>query len=352
MAAENTGRRRGGLPPLPTVGFGHFGISLGLSGLAGTWSVARTALGTSPWVANVLWSSAAGTWLVLLALYGIGRRGRLSRLASELRHPVSGTSAALIPLVGSLLATHHALDMPVVARCAAGAFAGISLVIAVYLLSRWFTGEAGIAAVHPGYMVPTVAAPFVSSSALGSVGEHFAAEILFGVALVAWGFIGAVVVCRLLLGDRLPTPLVPTLAILLAPPAVGGICWMNLNGDEPDPLAQTLVGVTVAMALVQVSLLGTYRRLPVSIAFWTFTFPVCSAVAFLLRWGAAEPFNGFRVVGTLMLGGVTLLVLVIAALVTRSALKGTVQQHPGGGPPRAQPGSVMAGSAGGAGCRP
>ena len=125
--------------------------------------------------------------------------------------------------------------------------------------------------------------------------------------------LGAVVVNRLLLVKLLPPPLRPTMAIELAPPAVGGIAYLLIHGPTPDPVAYFLAGYAALMALVQLRLIPLYARTPFSPAFWSFTFAWCAAANLAVRWLAIEHPAGETLWASLVTAAASLLVLAIAA---------------------------------------
>ena len=87
---------------------------------------------------------------------------------------------------------------------------------------------------------------------------------------------------------RLPGPLLPTMAIQMAPPAVAGVAWFAINGDQADGLALALAGYAVLMAMVQLRLVPLFRTAPFGPAWWAFSF--CYAAVFLdaIHWLSAE----------------------------------------------------------------
>ncbi len=79
-----------------------------------------------------------------------------------------------------------------------------------------------------------------------------------------------------------PGYFLPTLAIELAPPAVGGLAWLAFGGSMTG--TDILGGYAVLMALVQVRLIPKYARLRFGSSFWAFTFAYAAAASFALHW--------------------------------------------------------------------
>ncbi|MEF2976308.1 TDT family transporter [Subtercola sp. YIM 133946] len=295
------------------LGLNLFAIPLGLAGLGGAWSAAETLIGAPGWPVEVFFAVSALIWAAFSLIYiaqGAVSRGRFR---ADLTHPGIGPFASYIPVVGIVLATHYGQYVPAAAPWIMAVFVTALAVVAAQLFAHWIVGELHIDSLHPGYFLPVVAGAFIASIGLSSVGAHEAAVAAFGVGVFFWLVVGTVVTGRLMTRSQLPDAVKPTLAVLLAPPATGGIAWFAASGGRSGPIEFAFGGVVVIMLLVQFVLLPEYRRLPFSLAFWAFTFPVASASNFALRWFASSPFDGWQIVSWVVLAAATAVILAIAA---------------------------------------
>ena len=174
------------------------------------------------------------------------------------------------------------------------------LVVAVgfggWIVSTWFDGRLELGAVHGGYLLPTVATGLVGADAAAHIQLTVIAWAMFGIGIFFWVVMMPLLVLRLAISPPLPGPLVPTMAIIVAPPAVGGIAWFALNGGLPDTFALALAGLTVFFGVIQIALIGRYRRLQFSIGFWSFTFPLAAVVTVAIMWLAAIRTAGWEVI--------------------------------------------------------
>jgi tellurite resistance protein len=117
---------------------------------------------------------------------------------------------------------------------------------------------------------------------------------------------------RLALRPAMPAPLVPTLAIMIAPPAVASAAWLTISGGRPDHVFGGLTAMTAFMVLIQVMLLPRYRTRPFSLGFWSFTFPAASVAALAITWlHLLQPF-AWQAITIGVLAAVTALVVAIA----------------------------------------
>jgi tellurite resistance protein len=294
-----------------------FAVPLGLSGLGGAWSAAASSLDAPAWPSGLLFAVAALAWLVFSALYILSGIRRGGTFGIDLRHPVSGPFAAYIPVIGILLAAHYGSVIPAAAPWLVGIFVGALAVVAAQLISHWISEGLPQDALHPGYFLPVVAGSFIASIGLSSIGAHPAAIAAFGVGIFFWLVIGTIVTGRLITGARYPLPLVPTMAVLLAPPATGGVAWFLLSGGLPNAIQDALAGVLLIMLLVQLMLIRQYVKVPFSLTYWTFTFPIAASCNYIVRWMAVLRFPGWQAIAwsALALGTAVILVIAVRSIV-------------------------------------
>lgn len=94
-----------------------------------------------------------------------------------------------------------------------------------------------------------MAAPLLGATGCATLGYSELARLLLGYGVVCWLTLGSIILARLFTRAALPTPLVPTLAIELAPPVVAGTAWFAINGNRPDTVAYLLAGYAVPQML-------------------------------------------------------------------------------------------------------
>ena len=264
-----------------------FGISFGLAGLAQAWTEAGRLSPTPTAVADAFWLIAGAAWLITLALYlrSIFTDGRTR---TELADPTFGPFVAVPAIVGMLLTG----GLEPVARGSAvvlyTASLTATLVLAGRLLAIWILDGTPSTKWHPGYYLPSVGAPLVASAEAATLGYRSLAVVLFGFGVISWILIGAVLLAQLVGGQRLPKPLIPTMAILIAPPLVAGNAWFAIDGGRVDRIALALAGYALLMAIVQLGLVPLYRTVPFGPGWWSYSFPAAALIGNAIAWLAAE----------------------------------------------------------------
>jgi tellurite resistance protein len=289
-----------------------FSVPFGLAGLGIVWRVMAQFDGSPGGVSDALFLAAAVAWLLVAA----GTAGRLARspraVLEELRDPALSPFWSLMFVVGMLLAIGlqpHAYaaakDLFVAFLVATGLFGG-------WVTGQCIAGDLDVHELHPGYFLPTVAGGFIGAEGAAGFGMQGVGWMSFGIAMVCWLMLGALILGRLMFVGMPPAAVLPTLAIELAPPAVGGSAYFALHGTVPDGLAYALAGYAALMILVQLRLTPIYVRLAFAPGFWAFTFPWTAAAVLGLRWLAIERPAGQATLEALVAGAVSVLVAAIA----------------------------------------
>jgi tellurite resistance protein len=193
---------------------------------------------------------------------------------------------------------------------------------AAWLVAYLLRGEMTLDSVHGAYFLPTVAASFVAGGAASVIGAHVLATAAFAVGGFFWLVMFVLITARLAFRAPLPGPLVPTMAIMMAPPAVAGLSWFAYDGGRVDVVQQGLLGLAVLFVAVQVAFLPRYVRLAFTLGFWSFAFPSAFVGAYLIVWFSKAPFAGWQAVAIAIVVVVSALILAISILSIRLYLRG------------------------------
>ena len=264
----------------PRVPPNLFAITFGLAGLSEVWREAAPLLGTGQAVPDAIAILDGAIWLVLVGAY---LAQGLRVILADLRNPVLSPFVPVAGIAAMILATALASAAFTAGRALVIVFLIVTIITGGWLTGHWLTGGTDRDSVHPGYFLPTVAGGLVGAYCTAQVNLHALAEASFGIGVICWLLLGATVLNRLFFA-ALPPALVPTMALEIGPPAVGGLAYFALAGRAVSFVACALGGYTVLMVLVQARLIPVYRRLTFSPGFWAFTFSAAAAAADALAW--------------------------------------------------------------------
>jgi tellurite resistance protein len=261
--------------PLPLLA-----MPMGLGGVGLAWRQAHPMLGVPAAIGEALLLLTALVWVGIVALQLARLLRHPEAVMEEVGHPVRVAFAAA-PTIGLMILSAAALPYaPGFAATLWSIAVALHLLVAMLLLRRVLGGRGDPAMIAPPLLIPLVGnilAP-IFGVPMGFVDMSW---IMFGVGLVLWLAVLPLLLYRLFAGPALPPPLVPSLVILLAPPAVGAVALAALTGQAGGP-AFGLAGVALLIAAVLLSLASEIARIPFGMPWWGVTFPTAAFAIMLM----------------------------------------------------------------------
>ena len=293
-----------------------FSIVMGMTGLALAWLKAHVVLGIPVMVGEGLRGVASVLFMVLLGIYGLKVLRYPQAVALEMRHPVRVNFFSTISISLLLLAIAYVETAPEVALWLWGVGAALHLSLTLAIFSSWIH--------HTRYEIhhanPAWFIPVVGNILAPIAGVRLAAPELswffFSIGLVFWIVLLTIVLYRLFFHEPLPARLTPTLFILLAPPSVGFIAYLQLNPGL-DAFARILYYTALFLALLLASNAVRFLRTPFFISAWAYSFPLAALTIATLVMSV----NQSGLVFTLLsLGFLTIVSLVVATLTVKTLI--------------------------------
>ncbi|CAN5395778.1 dicarboxylate transporter/tellurite-resistance protein TehA [soil metagenome] len=296
----------------PAVPAAFFGMVLGIIGLGGAWRVAHRLWQLPAVIGESIMLGGSLVWAVVLLLFI--RKWLFAREAAlaEARHPVQCCFIGLAGVSTMLVAMAALPWSPAAAWVLFGAGAAFTLAFALWRTGRLWQGGREAATTTPVLYLPTVAGGFVTAIGAAALGHAEWGRLAFGVGLFSWLAIESVLLHRLYTAPAMPPPMRPTLGVQLAPPAVGAVAWLAINGGTPDLLAQALVGYALLQSLLMLRLYAWIREQPFSAGYWSFTFGATALATASLRIAEAGDAGPIALLAPWLFGAANLLVGLIA----------------------------------------
>jgi tellurite resistance protein len=98
----------------------------------------------------------------------------------------------------------------------------------------------------------------------------------YSIGLMMWLPLLAVLLNRFFFHPMMPGKLLPTLFILIAPPAVGFISWMKLHHGAIDDVARILYYFALFTTLLLASQYRFFIKVEFALPWWAYSFPVAA----------------------------------------------------------------------------
>lgn len=176
--------------------------------------------------------------------------------------------------------------MPAVSAALWGVGALVQALLTLVIVAAWISHRPfGPAMLSPAWFIPAVANVIVPLGG-AHLGLYDVSWYFFSVGVLFWIVLLTLVFNRLIFHDPLPGKLRPTLVILIAPPSVAFLAWIELNGGAMDATANVLFNIGVFFAALVAIQLPALLRLPFAMSFWALSFPLAALTTATFRYAA------------------------------------------------------------------
>lgn len=308
--------------PVPGSWLAHvpvplFAVVMGVTGLGIAWRKAHAVLGLPSVIGEAVLALAAILFCAIAVLYGLKALRHPLAVVSEFRHPVRSAffpTMSIGLLLLSIAANRYSAPLALVLW---GTGAAVHLGLTLVLVGRWLTKPVEIIHSNPAWFIPVVGNIIVPVAGV-PLGQTELSWFFYAIGLVFWGVLFTVVFYRLVFHAPLPVKIVPTLFILVAPPAMAFLATLALSGGEVTPFARVLFHFGLFLTLLLATLARTFLAVPFAVSWWAYTFPLDAiAVAALDYSHAVAPAPLLTLVAGLLLIVAT---VVVAVVLVRTAL--------------------------------
>lgn len=292
-----------------------FAIVMGLAGIGLAWQQATPAGAVAAPLGEGVLCLAALVFVVLLVAYMIKALRFPERLREELLHPVRRNFFAAITIGMILLGTGATVAGVSLGKLAWGVGVGLHLLVTLYAVASWMNHTRyEVHQINPTWFLPAVGNILVPIAGV----PHGLVDVswfFFSIGLVFWLILVTIIVNRMIFHDPLPERLLPTLFILIVPPAAGFVAYMALT-DSFDAFARVLYNTGLFFTLLLVTQARRFGAVPFSLSWWAYSFPMAAITLATMRV-AGEVGGGYQALAMVLLA---MLSVIGAGLVVRTAL--------------------------------
>ncbi len=303
-------------PRLANLPITFFAIGMGMMGLTLALRAAETAFATGHGASMVVLAVSTAMLAVITAGYLAKAWRYPDKVAEDWHHPVKIAFFPAISISLLLLATALVEVAPTVAASVWMFGTALQGVLALSVISAWIGHRPfQTAMMTPAWFIPAVGNVIVplAGARLGYVEVSW---LFFSGGLIFWIVLLTLVMNRLMFHDPMPGKMVPTLMILVAPPAVAFSAWLRLEG-EVGAFGHFLLSTAYVFALLVTTQAAKLRKLPFALSWWALSFPIAALAIASFGYAHAASSGAHLWIGT---GLLALLIMVVAALIGRTAM--------------------------------
>jgi len=252
-----------------------FAMIMGLGGLTIAWlrteEILALSFSISPWLLGL----TTGLFIVLMVGYSIKVVKYRGEAAAEWRHPVKMNFVPTISIALILLSIAWLPFSAPYSKLLWLSGTALHLVLTLHVITQWMhRTQFEIAHLNPAWFIPVVGNILIPIAGV----QHAPAEIswfFFSIGIVFWPVLLAIIFNRVIFHGSLPERLMPTLFILIAPPAVGFLSYVKLTG-EVDAFARILYYAALFFTILLIGQVRWFARLKFYLSWWAYSFPLAA----------------------------------------------------------------------------
>ncbi len=273
---------------------------MGLTGLTLAWhkaeGILNLSIAPSPWLLLL----ATTLFVFLAAVYAAKVIKFKAATSKEWAHPIKMN---FVPAVSISLILLSIAWLPISApysKLLWTAGVVLHLMLTLYVLTQWMHhSKFEIVHLNPAWFIPVVGNILVPIAGV----EHAPIEVswfFFSIGVIFWPVLLTIIMYRVIFHASMPERLMPTLFILIAPPAVGFISYLKLTG-EVDAFAQLLYHSALFFTLLLFIQVRHFASLKFFLSWWAYSFPLTAiTIASFLMYEQSGNILFLRIAGVLL----------------------------------------------------
>lgn len=293
-----------------------FAMIMGLGGLTIAWTKAEQLLPLPVHVSPYLLALSTLLFFVLSVVYAIKVVRFRNAAGMEWNHPIKMSFVPTFSIALLVLSIAWLEVNPAYSHLLWLFGAGAHLVLTLHILSQWIQQpKFELLHLNPAWFIPVVGNILVPIAGV----HHAPAWIswfFFSIGIVFWPVLLTIIFYRVIFHGSLPERLMPTLFILIAPPAIGFVSYLKLTGNV-DTFANILYFSGLFFTLLLFFQVRWFLRLRFYLSWWAYSFPLAAITIASLTMFHYTAERSFLHLAGLLLGITT---AVIAGLFARTFL--------------------------------
>ena len=260
-----------------------FAIVMGLSGLTITYQKAHEILSLPSIIGDLLSYMTIGVFVVISLIYGLKWFKYPQAVKNEFSHSVRINFFASVSISMLLLAIVFKNIHPTISTVLWYPGMILHIFLTLKTISFWINNNQELAHSNPAWFMPIVGNILIPIGGIGLVSIGFL-TFFFSIGIFFWIILFAIIFNRIIFHHQLAVKFLPTLFILIAPPAVGFIAYYKLF-HTLDFFALFLFNIAIFFTILVAFMYKSFLGIKFFISWWAFIFPLAAmTIASLLMY--------------------------------------------------------------------
>ncbi|MGE4419079.1 MAG: SLAC1 anion channel family protein [Sulfurimonas sp.] len=260
-----------------------FAVVMGLSGLTITYQKAALWLNFPHIIGEVLMYVTTAVFLVISLIYLKKFFKYKDAVQNEFSHPVRINFFAAVSISMLMLAIIFKESYPFLSAIFWYPGTLLHFYLTMRTISFWINENQQLDHSNPAWFIPIVGNVLVPAAGVGFV-DLGLLLYFFSVGIFFWIILFAVILNRIIFHNQMIVKFMPTLFILIAPPAVGFISYFKMFGVI-DTFALILFNLALFFTFLVAFMYKNFIKIKFFISWWAFVFPLAAmAISAMLMY--------------------------------------------------------------------
>ncbi len=251
-----------------------FAIVMGLSGLSLVLKKLSEILYFPTVIADVLGLLSSMIFLLVLGNYLLKLFKYKEEVKSEITHPIRINFFAAISISTLILSIFYRHTFDQLSQILFILGATLHIILTFYTMKFWINNNLEIQHSNPAWFIPIVGNLIVPIAGKNFIDDSVL-YFYFSIGIFFWIILFSIILNRIIFHKQFAPKFMPTLFILIAPPAIGFLSYVKLSG-ELDFFAHILYSLGLFFTILVFTMYKNYINIKFFISWWAFTFPMAA----------------------------------------------------------------------------
>ncbi len=266
-----------------------YAIVMGMSGLTITYQKAAIWLDFPHVIGSSLMYITTAIFIGVSTIYLMKFFTYFNAVKKEFNHPVRINFFAAVSISMLMLAIIYKEEFPTVSAIFWYPGTLLHFYLTMHTISFWIKDNQELAHSNPAWFIPIVGNVLIPVAGVGFASTGIL-TYFFSVGIFLWVILFALILNRIIFHHQIAVKFMPTMFILIAPPAVGFIAYFKLFGTI-DMFATMLFNLALFFTILVAFMYKSFLKIKFFISWWAFVFPVAAmAISTMLMYHVTNDF--------------------------------------------------------------
>jgi len=252
-----------------------FAVIMGVSGLAIVFAKAYHLIGMPYWIYILILLVDTILFLGIFTAYMFKWLLYPEAVKKEFNHPIKSSFMAAISISFLLFSIAFYDFAPTVSILLWCIGAPLQLMFTLIVMRYWIHNELNVVHSNPAWFIPIVGNLLVPVVGIEAA-PVWVSLFFFALGLFFWMVLFTIMIYRIVFHHPLAKKLVPTLFILIAPPAVGFVSYFRITNGSIDMFSMFLYFIALFTLLLLLFMVRMFDTKQFFISWWAYTFPLAA----------------------------------------------------------------------------